>query len=176
MNIKEKAQWLGNFYQELADNDNGFSLNNITVSPQDDPSNGPKLNSDTHLWSVNPPKPKKEIIDLSIMVNSNIDMEFDFLDNKWKTSYLIEIAKEGYINKYGSVFDRCRIRQNHWHSWNGAKCPLPKGLFIATKRKSLHSNIVFYGETSSEYLNWKDIIAFKITGIEKKYKYEWQNE
>ena len=174
MNNKEKALWLSEFYKKLAENDNGISHETVTNV------NGPYFGMDWTMYSnytVNPPKPKKKIIDLSMMVGSGIDMEFSngqFLTPKIQK--LKHILERTYVTAFGNEFDNCRIRQAHWHnwhSWGGSLCPLPRGLevklrFITDTGGISHSILDNYRD-----INWDNVIAFRVLGPAENAQYEW---
>jgi hypothetical protein len=175
MNTKEKTQAIASFYQELADNDNGFTYE----SSQVDYMPGPNLDTVDKcikFWKVNPPKPKFKTIDLSIMVGSDIDMEFGGNEFNW-ISQLVKIDK-GYYSKHSGAgwYDNCRIRQNHWHSWQGGECPLPEGLFLdVITRNSVKARRVKLYNTSQYWFHSQsatDIIAFKVIGTVDGYTYD----
>jgi len=180
MNTKEKAQWLSDFYSQLAKNDNGI------YHPAFPNPGGPNMDTNVGIntWQVKEPKPKKQIIDLSMMIDSEIDMEFEGI-NKWWIGKLgeIEIYNSKKRTEYSMLGDdegfyNCRIRQDHWHSWQGGKCPLPEGLEI---------EVIYRGKTEPETIdqgtmtmdvNWSwrntvgDIIAFKVIGCAEEWEYE----
>lgn len=134
-----------------------------------------------------PPKPKKKIIDLSMMVGSDIDMEFKLNSTEWKIGKLSFINKDSTegifyhaLNFHGS--NKCRIRQDHWHVWQGGKCPLPDGLRIKIMlRNGRIPNSTTY---ATEEWTWEhheedgDIIAFKVDDIADEYicEHDWDNE
>ena len=123
---------------------------------------------------------KKKIIDLLKMVGSDIDCEFASMSNnfyRW-ASKLKEI-NDYYVSEAGAGYHCCRIRENHWHSWQGGECPLPEGLYIEVIFRNGEE-----GDTEGYYnsgwnINWHhqsgtyDIIAFKVIGVADGWKYEW---
>ena len=134
-------------------------------------------------------KPKeKNIIDLGKMVGSDIDMEFAD-NNAWFIDYLIEIINTDINNSYPYVtkkrksIAKCRIRENHWHFWQGGECPLPEGLEIEIMYRcgeAEESLILYHRRIWSN--NWLhnsekyDIIAFKVLGTADGWSYEYETE
>lgn len=180
MSTKKHAQACANFYQNLADNDNGFTYRNLNSDI--DKLQGPNMGSNIDIlkaWKVNPPKPKKKIIDLHMMIGSDIDMEFNnnAIDKYWYIEKLVSINVPNnkiYMDRNESFFSNCRIRQNHWHSWQGGACPIPEGLIIKVKTRNNKQFNNDYGP------GWRwnhrdkptDIIAFKIIGIAENWTYK----
>lgn len=126
------------------------------------------------------PKQKK-IIDLSVCIESGIDMEFSddgsfmIIDTLVNTCSVNKV----YRTSHSSLFNKCRVRQDHWHSWQGGyKCPLPEGLKVELMYRNRGK-----GQHSPAYteLDWNhndsvyDIIAFKVISVADGYKYEWQD-
>jgi len=194
MNIKEKALLLSKWYAELAKNDNGYMTRLIDPSKPngndwDEPPAGyfeadsPNLESNLDNFNVNLPKLEMQKIDMSGLVDSDIDCEF-------RTNYEEEIGDSdiweeisplfafnayNYIARFEDSFKECRVRENYWHHWSGDdNCPLPEGLVII---------IAFRGgddrQNENNYINIKwhheyrydDIIAFKVIGTAEGWEY-----
>lgn len=129
-------------------------------------------------------KPEHKIIDLTSLVGSNIDMEFANSEAKdWYVYKLTKIDKEGYYSEKNEKHGHsCRIRENHMHSWDGNKCPLPKGLmvdlyYVGTSYDggiSNSRNIL----KNADYINidWNEpsLVGFRIIGKQLGYIYEWE--
>jgi len=178
MNTQNKAQMLAYWYQELADNDNGFEFNGPTSFPPECPT----LSSDLSYWEINPPKPKKQIIDLNMMIDSDIDMEF-FTRNPEEDLYiskLVKIENGVYFSTMPSHvkwLHCCRIRENHWHVWRGNNdCPIPAGLKGEILLKNNRTYTLDFATRWWHNNKDTDIIAFKITGVQSTHRYEWQKE
>jgi len=131
-------------------------------------------------------KPEKKIIDLSTMIDSDIDMEFtnliDFEIQPYHsaigrlTGFDISTNNNYAIHNGINKFSKCRIRQKYWHSWNGGKRPIPEGLAGAIR---LRNKSIAYLNTTDKWehdgvLTDCDIIAFWIDGTANDYKYEWE--
>jgi len=189
MDIQKKAQWLVDFYQKLVDNNNGFTYTNSHI----DTDSGPHLDTRDEclkFFKVNLPKPKKKNIDLSVMVGSgNIDMEFCYGKDwsKWNVSKLLRISSGLYwpsIKTNQLPTKICRIRENHWHPWQGGECPLPEGLIIkVTTDRNINKSfncIDYFSTIYKACWNRKSnagwIISFKVIGIKEGWKYEWEEE
>lgn len=180
---KELAKW----YSELDKNGNGFSYheNNSTELNL----NGPNLNTRRLVDYV--VIPKLNLIDLSICINSGIDMEF-FNDTNFngeprigELTYIKDLdlqnghecciyTKDGINNFYC-----CRIRRNKWQHWEGSKTPLPTGvtfdvvytdgtIVIDGHKKQLVWNLPYHYE--------KSIKAFRVTGEVEGWIHGWEIE
>jgi len=167
MTEQEKALALSEFYKTLAENNNGWTMQGKQGVT------GPNMMSDISEYIINPPKPKSKKIDLSICIKSNIDVECS--DNKriWDICKFSSMKSEGW--------EYCRVRQDHWHLWQGGDCPLPKGLIIEiqTRQSSAISKNVTVYDLNIWGWNWNlpqldndgDIIAFKVIGTAKGWEY-----
>jgi len=126
------------------------------------------------------PKPVKEVIDLTMMIGSNIDMEFSQseLSNQY-VGLLKEITNNDifYVMPTRDAYKRCRIRQDHWHSWPGGENPLPKGLEVileyqdkSTTKTSRHTDSINWHRDSVNCIR-----AFKVIRVAEGYRYEWED-
>jgi len=181
MNEQEinQAKRLGSLYAELAEQGTWFewfdSIDNgwIKVTPN------PTTSNDLSQWRV--AEKQDKIIDMSCLVGSDIDCEFySNVDDEWKISKLTKMHNQGfqYLDSTNSYKSKCRVRQDHWHSWQGGdKCPLPEGLDCKFKFRGLHDAEGYSHSVNSDN-SWQhtdsdlDIIAFKVLGIAEGYKYE----
>ena len=127
-----------------------------------------------HYPSNFKPKPVIKKIDMSCLVDSDIDCEF--MDDHQTligklTAVLPNCAK--YVMDKADYFQYCRVRQDHWHHWENGECPLPKGLEVTLKfRNGKQETTNIY----TSYAGWGkscdyDIIAFKIIGTCTGYEY-----
>ena len=179
---KSPEQQLADFWQELSDNGNGFTYNGLNSTLND--LNGPNLFSIIEgtfkHYKINPPKPKKQIIDLSVCIDSGIDMEFTDDNNVWKK---IEKLKNIDNNYYTYVpfnnpgFKYCRVRQNYYHGWKGGECPLPEGLEV----KLYFNDSISIVTSNIQHLCWDSssqnrIIGFEVLGTAENFRYKWEKE
>ena len=126
------------------------------------------------------PKPEKKIIPLDDLIGSDIDCEFDSGYNDWSCVSPLK-STTGYkdhpykptikLEGEDRYFSQCRIRQDHWHSWQGGECPLPEGLQIEYQINELQRRIY---TCNSDESDWSRIIAFKVLGTADGWCYEWQ--
>jgi len=179
--MNTKALELSALYKELAEQDTWFEFK--CKPPKWEKSiQSPTIDSDLRDWRV----ADKQVIDLSCMVSSGIDMEFRNYNGIWWTTQLNNINEctdKKYESALGDKYNssECRIRQDHWHSWQGGKCPLPKGLNINIKTRAQSSESYDVESYDVSYWGWKwnipegdnsgDIIAFKIIGAANGWKY-----
>ena len=127
-------------------------------------------------------KPEKKIIDLSKMVGSDILCEFSNSGNQWSINKLTEIDEDQGYYYYDSYdyFYKCRIMQDHFHSWQGGECPLPEGLIVEIRYidhldgeyTEIEEKIV----KNYQMIDWSMVIAFKVLGAADGYCYEWESE
>jgi hypothetical protein len=121
-------------------------------------------------------KPEPKIIDLTSLVGSDIDMEFAGREAKdWYVYKLTKIDKGGYYSEKNDKYGHsCRIRENHWHSWDGNKCPLPDGLEVKLRIMVPDRRISHY--ITTDYINddWNHVIGIRIIGKKPDYIYEWE--
>jgi len=183
--MNKKAKVLSDWYLELAKNDNGFE----TLAGRQGLKIagllcfGPNLNSNLREYYVNQPKPVKKIIDLSCVVDSDIDCEFDNTNTFDKNSGIgnltdVDLNSEfAYLHNNNWWYVNCRIRQDKWMYWGGGDCPLPEG-FIVVLEFNDKTTLKVDNYTS---LNWSRsknncIRAFKVIGVAENARYEWQKE
>lgn len=130
-----------------------------------------------------------KIIDLSILVNSGIDMEFssciddvdaDSSEAIWYPQQLIGVSNNATYLYSNGCDSKCRVREDHWHSWQGGANPLPDGLVIEIltrdNRQYPNHSCAGYNNIDWDWM-WRDkitdIIAFKVLGVAKGYTYKW---
>jgi hypothetical protein len=112
------AQELSDFYQKVADGGEAeykVHIKGVWITA----AGGPNLNSLTKEWRI---KPAKKVIDLSVLIDSQIDCEFDDRGNMSSIAKLETIMPSlddrafVYINDKGLYWDRCQPRMNHIHA------------------------------------------------------------
>lgn len=136
-------------------------------------------------------KPQKKAVDLSVLIRSGIDCEFNGAEGGWlRLGEIHEITDSicAYTDNSGNSWMRCRPRMNHWHSWQGGECPLPEGVKVAVITRGdepIQSfNGVAFSDVEVNELYWSrekkwrdgDIIAFKVTGLAGGYCWPWELE
>ena len=182
-NRKELAE----LFRQFAENEDAYfeHSNPITLNGWKRTDGNPSVTSSIKDWRVViPPKIKK--IDLSMMVGSDIDMEFG---KAHKVQYHInKLLRIDSYNKFltvkGEVWDKCRIRQDHWHFrqdrwhyWNGiSNCPLPEGLivnFICREEglATVHKHCDYKNWVWKDVPDDGDIIAFRVLGAAEGWEY-----
>jgi len=161
---QEKIEFFAKFWTELAENKNGVTSKDYSHYKY------PIIDLDiTRLknFKVNPPKPKVKKIDLSIVITSQIDMEFGLGLQISKLKAIQYNATSKYVSTNDNLYEQCRVRQDTWHSWQGGECPIPEGLVIAYQHVNSYYQIATMhniGKYDDGILDWKAITAFKITG------------
>jgi len=184
MNEQEQALKLSALYKELAEKgthlqfDDGIKDTNWI----DAKAYIPDMTSNLDLFRV--AEKQDKIIDMSCLVGSDIDCELGYpapYTSGYTITKLKVIVEERGEIKYNNGcqnYSTCRVRQDHWHSWQGGdKCPLPEGLDCKFKFRGLHDAEGYSHSVNSDN-SWQhtdsdlDIIAFKVLGIAEGYKYE----
>ncbi len=171
---KEKALKLSRIWKELAEKGTWFEY----LDREDGwrrVTGIPDMQANLSLWRVAEPK---KTIDLSIMVGTDVDMEFadwgeDFTSNiKWEIGKLDAISGHSYpYNKLNcGDFKKCRIRQNHIHWYKGFH--LPDGLLV-----TLYYDGIPPKTCPSQDIDWHNthgVSGFKIIDTLPEYCYEWE--
>ena len=132
MNTKESAQWLADFYQQVADG------REMQVR-----SNGNKWHKAEHGPCFNNIekfriKPKTQKIDRHHFIESKIDCEFYHAQFGTCLTKIGCLAKQldsesqyKYITDNGAAFSDCKPRMSPYvYFWQGGKCPLPDGVEV----------------------------------------------
>lgn len=134
------------------------------------------------------PKPKQKIVKLEEMVGSDIDMEFSNMAIPFIHTHDIYIGKltgfdesipdkKFYIKDKVGKHYKCRIRQDHWHHWNGDECPLPEGFEIEIEYYDRDDGeLIREGLNNYRNMGWSNITGFKVLGTADNTIYEWQKE
>ena len=170
------AQELSDFYQKVADGGEiSYHSHNLWVLC---PCNtrGPKIGSPKDVWRI---KPTKKVIDLSVLIGSQIDCEFSLNGEFWYVDKLSQILREGYSGKVYAEWKYCRPRMNHKHAWQGGECPLPEGFMVNVW---FRNNQYQPNEHLSASVRWEhdgdldDIIAFEVLGLADGYVMPWEGE
>ena len=175
MNNKERYLKLVAIYSALAEGKqlqqkiNGIWYDRESIEPPD--------NSILDNWRV---KPELKPVDLSVLIESGIDCEMTRSTDESITviTKLDEIYdSHTYLSIENDVYGTCHPRHYHWHSWQGGKCPLPKGFEVEVLLRngnSMTRNLKSYQWSHTGYDT--DIIAFKVIGLEDGYCYPWERE
>lgn len=173
MNIKEQAQRLSNLYAELAEKGTWFEyLQTETTNKWIQTDGSPNKGNDLTRWRI--AKPKKNIIDLSVCIESGVDMEFKHSTSLYWTVHKLEQIIDGnYFYNHGSTF-KCRVRENHWHHCpGGSDCPLPEGLSILIQE--LSDEVIKQRSVAGyEMMDWENVVGFKVLGPAVGWKYGWE--
>jgi len=176
--MKKIALALSKWYAELAENDNGYT----TLAERHRLQGSPTLDSNLDEYFIKPPKPKIQKIDMSILIGSDIDCEFMCEETNYViVGNLIETPTSEfsyYTSKTSGVYDKCKVRENHWHYWGGNwYCPLPKGLNIElrTRNGSIKNEKDYSSMSDWIHRKWvqydDDIIGFKVLGVAEGWEY-----
>ena len=136
----------------------------------------PKLS----LWYVEKNKPTKKTIDLSVLIDSQIDCEFSE-GISWFFSTLKHHSNGVYMDVTSSVWDKCKPRMNHKHAWQGGECPLPEGFEVKVWYRddsrctdTLLNSGVYTNTGWVHRNNGRDIIAFEVLGVADGYVMPWE--
>jgi hypothetical protein len=144
------------------------------------------LNTESNFkhWCKERFEPTKKIIDLSVLIESGIDCEFE--DNSsWEVTTIGKLYSLDTSNFLPYVlgskqvsFKYVRPRMNHKHAWQGGDCPLPEGFIVRVWMRGV--------KTSSHHiatdLRWShtggslDIIHFEVLRVADGYVMPWESE
>ena len=170
------AQELSDFYQKVADG--GEIQTKFTDSTWESITNGPSITSSKSLWRI---KPTKKVIDLSVLIDSQIDCEFKPNGGQWYVGKLKEILASGlYEDRLSNIWEQCQPRMNHIHAWQGGECPLPEGFRVKVwyrNDKEGDAGDAFNLRWSNKQGEWEsDIIAFEVLGVADGYVMPWEQD
>jgi len=141
-----------------------------------------KINDNNYEPKIVAPAKENKIIDLSILIDSGIDVEFPTGNGtSWFISQLTRIKENSiYVSKHKYNYDKCRVRQDHWMAWQGGECPLPEGLTVDILTRDGKCGVT--NEYWMTHWSWDntdhstDIIAFNILGVADGWAYPWGNK
>tara|TARA_R110002074_G_scaffold56936_1_gene140229 strand:+ start:76 stop:633 length:558 start_codon:yes stop_codon:yes gene_type:complete len=177
------AQELADFYQQVADGGEiGYYSHNLWVLC---PCNtrGPKIGSPKDVWRI---KPTQKVIDLSVLIDSQIDCEFkDDISERTTIGKLLEITNGDYYpyttgNSADKYYGQCQPRIYHKHAWLGGECPLPEGFMVKVTFRN--AKLAIGDEVVADELYWRrmgsdlDIIAFEVLGLADGYVMPWEQD
>ena len=173
------AQELSDFYQKVADG--GEAQLKIDEEWANLFVGGPSLGSSNAKWRI---KPTKKVIDLSVLIDSQIDCEFKDDISERITIGKLQSVYDRYISdeypyKTGTSrvdgFGQCQPRMDHKHAWQGGECPLPEGFRVKVWLRGGGDSAILI---ASGYWAWnyrpQDIIAFEVLGIADGYVMPWE--
>ena len=134
--------------------------------------NSAMLSPNFEKWCKERFEPKKKVIDLSVLIDSQIDCEFSRDKIKWRVGKLIDVVYRGdtdEISHYscdgGHQYKYCRPRMNHKHAWYGGECPI-KGFVV---RAWVDKEDFLTVHTSSNSINWSKIMYVEFLEVEDGY-------
>ena len=152
-------------------------------------------------WYAEWHKPTKKVIDLSVLIDSQIDCEFDngaVVEFK-RIAKLVAVKVDSVGTYYSSNhkkaqdYRECQPRMNHIHAWRGGECPLPEGFEVLVVRRDESQS----GVMNVESVNWNhvdrrprhicegmsvsnsggaDIMAFEVLGLADGYVMPWEQD
>jgi hypothetical protein len=175
------AQDLADFYQKVADG--GESQTKIDGEFSNLFVGGPSLGSRKEVWRI---KPTKKVIDLSVLIESEVlCVFFDQSTPSSATGKLKKIrGSAAYVsnNRDSSgmpVSSRaCKPLMNHKHAWQGGDCPLPEGFMVDVIFRDGSKGFNMTTCTlrwSCEAVN-SDVIQFEVLGLADGYVMPWESE
>ena len=150
-------------------------------------------------WYAEWHKPTKKVIDLSVLIDSQIDCEFQSRSTAYwvvgKLRHQVSCSKRPtyHIHRENQGFAKCQPRMDHIHAWRGGECPLPEGFEVLVVRRDESQS----GVMNVESVNWNhvdrrprhicegmsvsnsggaDIMAFEVLGLADGYVMPWEQE
>ena len=172
------AQELADFYQKVADGGEAEFFDTLNKQWFVCSSGGPIQFSIRQNWRI---KPAKKVIDLSVLIDSQIDCEFrDDIGERTTIGKLLGITNADldlYPYTTGNSADKhygqCQPRIHHIHAWQGGECPLPEGFVVKVWFRSGGDTTV----TIPSGLYWganSETMAFEVIGIADGYVMPWE--
>jgi hypothetical protein len=155
MSNKDKAKWLSEFYQQVA---NGGEMQILYKSRRSKAESGPDLDDSPEYWRVVMP-PKLVPVDMSVLVGSGIDCEFWDLKGVCN-GQLVGITDAPEYRSLDDFWDRCNPRMNYWFS-----CKNFKSSFTIVKNLEIAGFVV---ESCMSFTH------FQITGIADDRCWPWE--
>ena len=123
-------------------------------------------------------KPTKKIIDLSVLIDSQIDCEFK---DKGAKNWHVSKACKGiyqdslYGTELGEYFEQCQPRMNHKHAWPEGECPLPEGFEVKVWFRSGGHTVVTTRSGNYWGING-DTMCFEVLGLADGYVMPWEQD
>ena len=139
------------------------------------------LSPNFEKWCKERFEPAKKVIDLSVLIDSQIDCEFsdesEFLCMNTRIANLrvVDRGPSWYASNSPNQYLYCRPRMNHKHAWLGGECPLPEGFRIKVWFRSFGHAVV----TTPSRLYWganSETIAFEVLGVADGYVMPWEQD
>tara|TARA_R110000737_G_scaffold230712_3_gene244231 strand:- start:1595 stop:2122 length:528 start_codon:yes stop_codon:yes gene_type:complete len=162
------AQELADFYQKVADGGEIQYLGSSKEGEWLDAFGGPGIECNRDQWRI---KPAKKVINLSVLIDSQIDCTHDLLegygplDNSWTEESLCEA--------------RVVPRTKYIHAWQGGECPLPEGFIVRVYWRNdeyppceVMPNEVTW-DTDGDH---SDIVHFEVLRVADGYVMPWEQE
>jgi len=130
------------------------------------------LSPNFEKWCKERFEPAKKVIDLSVLIESGIDVESPALwgdAEVWSPiGRLFYIRDENYYTSCGPVLE-LRPRMNHIHAWQGNECPIEGFVVRAWLDKEDFVTI----HTSDNFINWNDFVYIEFLEVEHGYVMPW---
>ena len=170
------AKELADFYQKVADGGEAeFRVNSTAKGWEKSDLVSPSLCSYRQDWRI---KPAKKVIDLSVLVKSDIDCEFrDDISERTNIGNLLGITNadlDMYPYTTGNSADKhygqCQPRMKHKHPWLHNNCPIEGFVVRAWDAKEDFLTV----HTSSNNIDWSKIMYVEFLEIEHGYVMPWE--
>ena len=129
-------------------------------------------------WYAEWHKPTKKVIDLSVLIDSQIDCEFkDKGAKNWHVSKACKgLYQESlYGTESGDFFEQCQPRMNHKHAWPEGECPLPEGFEVKVWFRSGGHTVVTTRSGNYWGING-DTMCFEVLGVADGYVMPWEHD
>ena len=169
------AQELSDFYQKVADG--GEIQTKFTDSTWESVTNGPSITSSSCLWRI---KPTQKVIDLSVLIDSQIDCEFKGRNRSG--AFINKLSRQGdpsmnyrYYDGDGDAWESCQPRMNHKHAWPEGECPLPEGFEVKVWFRSGWHTVVTTRSGNYWGING-DTMCFEVLGVADGYVMPWEQD
>jgi hypothetical protein len=165
------AQDLADFYQQVADGGEVQIVSKVNLNGWSTPfvECGPSIGSYRSSWRI---KQTKKVIDLSVLIDSQIDCEFSDDGIESRIGKLLSIKHDGTFRSEDWVWDKCQPRMNHIHAWQGGECPI-EGFVV---RAWIDKEDFLTVHTSSNSINWSKIMYVEFLEVEDGYVMPWEGD
>ena len=136
------------------------------------------IQPDLAHWYAEWHKTAKKVIDLSVLIDSQIDCEFKYggslTPKAWFIDKLTEIHNEAntYKPSLQGYTTYCRPRMNHKHAWLHGECPIAGFVVRAWVDKEDFLTV----HTSSNSIDWSKIMYVEFLEVEHGYVMPWEQD
>tara|TARA_R110002033_G_scaffold111498_1_gene157053 strand:- start:1143 stop:1610 length:468 start_codon:yes stop_codon:yes gene_type:complete len=130
------------------------------------------IQPDLAHWYAEWHKTAKKVIDVSVLVDSQIDCEIRQTPEDWVIGKLSRIHSNGTFISRDWPWDECRPRMHHKHAWLHNNCPIEGFVVRAWFDKEDFLTV----HTSSNSIDWSKIMYVEFLEVEHGYVMPWEQD